>query len=134
MLNPFPEILFLGYLAPTLLRIAAAICIGYSAYHILRNREAAVQIDLPVIGKPAMFLVWIATGFAALVAMALFFGYGTQIAAILGGLIALKYSFFLPKRLQSLLPLSRGTYMLVFVICLSLLITGGGAFAMDLPL
>ena len=134
MLNPFPEILFLGHLAPTLLRIAAALCLGYSAYCILKERRAVLQTELPVIGKPGVALVWIATSITMLTAFALFFGYGTQVAAIVGGAIALKYGLFLPKRIQHLVPLSRGTYMLVFVICLSLLITGGGAFAMVLPL
>ncbi|OGC88754.1 hypothetical protein A2419_03275 [Candidatus Adlerbacteria bacterium RIFOXYC1_FULL_48_26] len=134
MLNPFPEILFLGHLAPTLLRIAAAFCLGYSAYYILKNRRVAMQTELPIIGKPGLALVWIATSITMLTAFALFFGYGTQGAAILGGAIALKYGLFLPNRIQHLVPLSRGTYVLVFVICLSLLVTGGGAFAMDLPL
>lgn len=134
MLNPFPELLYLSFFAPTLLRVAAAICIGYTAYYIFKRRDAATEVDLPIIGKPAMFLVWFVVGVNMLVAIALFFGYGTQIAAIVGGLIALKYGFFLPKRIQNIVPLSRGGYLLVFIICMSLLISGAGQLAMDIRL
>lgn len=133
MLNPFPSLLFLGFFAPTLLRVTAALVLGYSAYYLLQERRAVTQAHLPIIGKPAVWMVWLSCSITTLIAAALFFGYGTQIAALLGAIVSIKYAF-IPKRLADLSPLSRTTYFLVFVICLSLLISGAGAFAMDLPL
>ncbi|MCX6819899.1 MAG: hypothetical protein NT019_01255 [Candidatus Adlerbacteria bacterium] len=133
MLNPFPQLLFLGFFVPTLLRLAVAIALGYSAYQILKHRDVISNMSLPILGKPHVALVWVSTSATALVAAALLFGYGTQYAAVLGAVISLKYSF-IPSRLHALSPLSRSAYLLMFVISLSLLISGAGAFAMDLPL
>ena len=133
MLNPFPSLLFLGFFAPTLLRIAAALVLAYSTYRILGEREPISKTSLPIIGKPPMWLIWLSCSIVILVAAALFFGYGTQIAAIAGAIVAIKYAF-IPSALKKFSPLSRSTYLIVFVICISLLLSGAGAFAMDLPL
>jgi uncharacterized membrane protein YphA (DoxX/SURF4 family) len=133
MLNPFPQLLFLGFFVPTILRVAAAVALGYSAWRITSERAALSKADLPIIGTPPVALIWISGAVTMLVAAALFFGYGTQVAAILGGIISLKYAF-IPKRLVHFSPLSRSAYLLLFVICLALLVSGAGAFAMDVPL
>ncbi|MEI6864027.1 MAG: hypothetical protein WCK46_01470 [Candidatus Adlerbacteria bacterium] len=133
MLNPFPQLLFLGFFIPTLLRLAVACALGYSAYKVIQNRTTISHNSFFLIGKPHTALIWFSGSVTALVAAVLLFGYGTQYAAVLGAVISLKYSA-IPKRLETLSPLSRSAYFLVFAICLSLLISGAGAFAMDLPL
>ena len=64
---------------------------------------------------------------------ALIAGAYTQLAAIAGAMLALKY-FIWKRRYPHFFPLSRSASALLFVICLSLIVTGAGAFAMDLPL
>jgi len=57
----------------------------------------------------------------------------TQGAAIVGMIIGLKLTIF-ARRYPDVIPLSAGAGALLFVICLSLLFFGAGAFAFDLPL
>jgi hypothetical protein len=118
MLNPLPELLTLKFFAPALLRAAAALAFFYIAY---RHYRAAATSTLE----------WLMLVFWALAALMLLAGYYTQIAALaaLAGLVA---QVWLGGRSQQ--PLPRSAMFLLIVICLSLLITGAGALAFDLPL
>jgi uncharacterized membrane protein YphA (DoxX/SURF4 family) len=60
-------------------------------------------------------------------------GFGTQAAAIVGMIIALKY-LCLGRSYENIRPLARSSYILLFIICLTLLISGAGPLGMDLPL
>lgn len=132
MLNTFPQLLTYGFFAPTLLRAAAALVFLYMAYIVYQHRAQAAQTPLPIVGVQS----W-APGFTIAVYTAiglmLLAGYYTQIGAILGAIAAFKELFW-GKRLQMLFPLSRSTSFLLLVVCLSLLVTGAGALAFDLPL
>ncbi len=132
MLNPFPNLLFLSYFAPTLLRLAAALVIAFVAYTHIKNRGALSNTKFPIVGKGA-WIVWASIVVEAAVAAGLLFGYGTQLAALLGAVLGLKYSAW-AGRYPQFFVLSRIASLLLLVICLSLLVTGAGAFAMDLPL
>ena len=68
-----------------------------------------------------------------LVALGLLLGFYTQVAAILGVIICLKV-LLVKRGLRHVSPLSHLGYALLALICLSLLFTGAGAFAFDLPL
>ncbi len=132
MLNTFPNLLVLGFFAPTLLRAAVACLFFYAAYSAYKHREAASRLRFPLIGEAS----W-AGGFTMLmyssIGLALLLGYYTQIAAILAGLTSIKGLLFC-KRFGPLFPYQRSTYVLLFIICLSLLVSGAGALAYDLPL
>lgn len=132
MLNPFPSLLFLGFFAPTLLRIAAACMMAYIAYVHTINKNEIAKTRFPLIGA-GVWVVWVSVVVEVLVGASLLFGYGTQYAAILLALIALKYMVWAGKYPKYFI-YSRSTALLLFAIALSLLITGAGAFAMDLPL
>lgn len=132
MLNPFPELLDLRFFAPTLIRLAAAGVLLFAAFCTWKRRKQIAETGFPIIGK----VTWVApisALFHAVLAFMLGAGYYTQIAAILGGLGAIK-SFFLAKRYPALVPLSRPATVLLFFMLLSLLISGAGALAFDLPL
>lgn len=136
MLNTFPQLLAYGFgsyfFAPTILRIAAAIIFVHLAYAHYGNKEAISKTRFPILGEGA-WIPWLAIAVESAVALILFFGYHTQIGAILGALIALKaalWSGTYPKYFI----LSRSAAFLLFVICLCLLITGAGGLAFDLPL
>lgn len=98
----------------------------------MSKREELSRVDFFVIGHGA----WIPV-FAALlefaIATALVAGIYTQLAALFGALVALK-SFIWKRRFSEMFPLSQPTSALLFVICISLVFTGAGAFAFDLPL
>ena len=132
MLNTFPNLLVLGFFAPTLLRVAVACLFFYASYSAYKHRDAAAHLRFPLIGEAS----W-AGGFTVLIYIAfglmLLLGYYTQIAALLAGLTSIKGLFFC-KRFGPLFPYSRSTYLLILIICLSLLATGAGAMAFDLPL
>jgi len=133
MLNPFPSLLVYGFFTPTLLRVAVAIYFVYIAQFLAREEKKLEAIRVPLVGQMRAWMVWLSVVVTTLVAFCLFVGYETQWAAIVGMLISLKHLYG-TRKYASYLPLSRGTYILLFIICLSLLYSGAGAMAFDLPL
>ncbi|MDO8518046.1 MAG: DoxX family membrane protein [bacterium] len=133
MLNPFPQLLDFAFFAPLLLRVAVAIVLMYLAYKLVCAQGEITKIRFPILGKPGAWLVWARATIEVLVALALLLGYYTQIAAGVAMVLAIKH-FVFARRYPTIIPLSRATYSLLFVICLSLLLTGAGAWAIDIPL
>lgn len=134
MVNPFPELLVFGFFAPTILRLAAAGVFFYVVYQQWERREHLAKIPFPVIGTSlGMNIVWVALGIEIAIGGMLLAGYYTQIAALLGMVAAAKF-FYFEKWWPTFAPLSRGTSALLFIILLSLLVSGAGAMAYDLPL
>jgi uncharacterized membrane protein YphA (DoxX/SURF4 family) len=132
MLTPFPSLLIFSFTAPTLLRIAAALVFAYLAYRHYQNRAHIAHISFPIVGR-GEWVAWFAIIIEAGVALGLFFGYYTQYAALLGAIGALKQIIWRGKY-PGFFWLTRSAAFLLLVICLSLLLTGAGAFAYDLPL
>jgi uncharacterized membrane protein YphA (DoxX/SURF4 family) len=132
MLNPFPELLFLQHLAPTLLRVAAACVFFYLAYNHLYRREALGRIPFPIVGSGA-WIVWFGIFVELVIGAALFVGYAVQVIALVGAVAALKHLLF-GKRYHEYFLLSRGAALLLIAILLSLVITGAGLIAFDIPL
>ncbi|MDE2071384.1 MAG: DoxX family membrane protein [Patescibacteria group bacterium] len=136
MLNTFPNLLTYGFFAPTLLRIAVAATFFYLAMHTWRHQKYTGGIVLPVVGAQQWMPAFVALVECALAVM-FAVGWHTQIAALVGVLVAIKYAIyrrFWPGAGAAYIPLSASTIALMFVICLSLLISGAGALAYDLPL
>jgi uncharacterized membrane protein YphA (DoxX/SURF4 family) len=121
-----------GFYAPAVLRIAAACVLFYLAYVHYKNAAQIGETQFPVFGK-GMWIPWVAIVVEFVVGAGLFLGYHTQVAAILGALISLKH-FVWRGNYKNFFILSRTTTFLLFVICLSLILTGAGALAFDLPL
>lgn len=132
MLNVFPALLDYTFFAPTLLRVAAALVFLYVAYYHLVHKDEIARTRFPIIGAGA-WIVWVAVLVEILVALGLFFGAWTQVAALVGALVGLKYSLW-AGRYPSYFILSRTASILLIVICLSLMLTGAGAMAFDVPL
>ncbi len=132
MLSLFPQILFLSPLAPTLLRIAAGLIFLSIAWTHWQKQDELGQIDFVLIGRG----VWIpifASIIELIIGVGLVLGIYAQLAGLLGALGALKF-FIWKRRYGAIIPLSRTASVLLLVICLSLVFTGAGAFAFDLPL
>ena len=132
MLNPFPDLLTYGIFAPTLLRVAAALVLGYAAHVQWHRRKELAAVRFSFVGSGA-WIVWVLILLGALSALGLLLGYYTQWAALVGGLLALKstvWSHYYPR----VFPLSRITSLLLLIVCLSLLLSGAGKLAFDVAL
>ena len=132
MLSVFPQILFLAPLSATLLRLAVALTFAYIAWMQLKRGDELARIRFPIVGG-GMWIVWFSVVTEGAIALALLLGIFSQAAALLGLVAALKYVFW-KKYAPAAVPITRGVGLLLAVICLSLIFTGAGAFAFDLPL
>ncbi len=132
MLSLFPQILFLAPFSATLLRLAAGLVFLYLAYFHYTDRRAVSEELSKLIGGASV--ICILYSFLELaIGVALFVGAWTQLAALLGFVIAFKM-LLIRRSMREIKPLSQLSYALLAVICLSLLFTGAGIFAFDLPL
>ena len=132
MLSLFPQLLFLGALSPTLLRVAAGIVFLMLAWEHCSRREELSRVPFIIIGQ-GMWIPIFASSVETIVGAALIAGVYAQAAALLGALMALK-SLVWRRRYPAFFPLSNTAAALLFVICISVLITGAGVYAFDLPL
>ena len=130
MLNPFPELLVYSFFAPTLLRVAVALAFLYIAYMQYLRRTQISALHFPIVGQN---FAWFAIAFHTIVGVALLVGYYTQVAAIVA-IAGLVKGWWLNKRYPSVVIVPTSTILLLLVICLSLLLSGAGALAFDVPL
>ena len=133
MLSIFPQILFLAPFSATILRLGAGFAFMYIGYSLLVQREEITTMRLPLIGHPLIWMVWTSGIITALNGFALILGLGTQLAAVLGMIIAIKH-ISLSSMYESFRPLARSSYLLLILICFTLLVTGAGPMGIDLPL
>src|SRR3989344_1425735 len=125
MLNIFPDLLVYGFFAPTILRVAVALAFFFGAYvQCVRVRELS-QLRFPLVGGGA-WIIWPSIATHAVIGLMFFFGYYTQIAAILGIASSVKGLIYV-KKYPRLFPLRRVDYLFLLVICASLLLSGAGA-------
>lgn len=136
MLNPFPDLLHLWRDAPVILRIAAACVFFYLTYASFIRKDAIAAVRFPL-GLRGAWIAWFAILIELITGAALLLGAYTQYAAIVAGLAALKALTFRrawPALADLVFPLSSGTAFLLLAVSLSLLLTGAGAYAVDIPL
>lgn len=114
MLTLFPSLLFLAPFSALVLRVALAVSLGYSAWRHEGSREALVRL----LG---------AVEFGIAVSLAL--GWGAQVGAVFAA-ATITVSLSAP-RMRALPP---STLWLLLALSFSILVTGAGAFAFDLPL
>jgi uncharacterized membrane protein YphA (DoxX/SURF4 family) len=130
-INTFPQLLDYAINAPAILRITAAVAFVYIAQFFLRERLQLLAIEnIPLVSRMRPWMVWASSIAAIIIALFLFVGLYTQWAALIGALIILKH-LYATKHYSSYLPFSRGTYLLLLIILLSLLLTGAGQPAFD---
>ena len=114
MLSLFPQILFLSPFAALAIRLAIAIYLALSAWQHMAHRDTLTR---------TLSVVEVA------VAVALLVGAWTQIAALIG-FVVVAAGLAYPKMRHY--PMT--TVILMCVMLASLVVTGPGAFAFDLPL
>jgi uncharacterized membrane protein YphA (DoxX/SURF4 family) len=128
----FPELFFLSFSALMVLRIGAAIAFALLARNLYAHRREIATTSFPFFGQPSMTLVQIKVGMLAAIAILFTIGLWTQAAAIVGFVAVTKYWFF-TKRYPAALPHGQLAYFLLALICLTLLVSGAGGWAFDLP-
>jgi uncharacterized membrane protein YphA (DoxX/SURF4 family) len=114
-LSIFPQLFFLGFVAPLLLRLSA----GFFLIYLGKNRTQKTYGWLAIL--------YIAAG------VLLILGLYTQIAAIVSILI-ISFDFLMDKGSVSFSTEKKILYFVIKIILISLLLTGPGFLAFDLPL
>ncbi|MCH7529660.1 DoxX family membrane protein [Patescibacteria group bacterium] len=133
MLNPFPDLLVLSLLAPFILRIVVGVILLKSGYARITSGGTRSAIDIANQWRASMFSpAWYLGAIEIIAGVFLIVGFLTQIAALVGGLIAIKA--IARKGGLAGAVRTKAFYVLMLVICVSLLLTGAGALAFDLPL
>lgn len=117
MLNPFPELLIYSTLAPFILRVVLGFI--YLDLGILNFKKSGYTKLLGVVEVAG--------------AIMLFLGMYTQIAALLFVIIG-GASLYVEYKDADLLKRDIVFYLLVLAISISLLLSGAGAYAKDIPL
>lgn len=118
-LTLFPQLLSFGFFAPLFLRVVASLYLIYLGKKRLNKQYKWTSVLYFISG------------------LAIFLGVYTQIAVILGVLM-FKFDFYFEhwtnRKNIPLNPEMFFTYFMAVLILLSLIVTGPGAFAFDLPL
>lgn len=134
MLNPFPDLLVYSLLAPFILRVVVGLIfvnLGILAFKNEKKRWvtslSTLQIPKPEVAVKILGAIEMIGGFMLLV------GAYTQIAALVLGLLTFAEAYVEYKD-PTILKRNFVFYSLVLAILLSLLLSGAGAFAIDLPL
>jgi uncharacterized membrane protein YphA (DoxX/SURF4 family) len=134
MLNPFPELLMYSLLGPFILRVILGLIFIDLGLLKFRGEKERWLTSFNALGLrpadlflPLYALLQIAGGLLLLV------GLWTQVAA-LAFVIFSGIELYIEWKARDILKRDIVFYLLVFVISLSLLLTGAGAYAIDIPL
>ncbi len=137
MLNIFPSLLTYSFSAPTLVRVGVAVSfliIGYKTLFLTKDGIATV-FEFEAIGlRPAAYFAWFFGTVELLAGVCLAAGFVTQIAAMATGLISLGFLCMPGKNRGDHLPINKLALFLLLVCSLSLIFSGAGAYAFDIPL
>jgi uncharacterized membrane protein YphA (DoxX/SURF4 family) len=132
MLNVFP-IQFLAPIAYLILRITIGTLLIRLGFSHMRNRDTLTEVFTFSFFPYTGFTVWYLALIEIIVGALFFIGLYTQIAALLSMVYALKFIVLHKKLTHPLIP-ERTFFILLFVISLSLFITGAGPLAFDIPI
>lgn len=134
MLNTFPSLLAWGMLAPLIIRIVVGLYFLEFGYSKLKGDRAKKATMFESVGlRPGNFFVAVVGLLELAVGVFLIAGAYTQIAAIVAGVISI-LAVLLKKKYPDSFANSSGVFFLLFVMSLSLLLTGAGFYSMDAPL
>lgn len=134
MLNPFPDLLAFSLLAPFFLRIALGISYARFGYlKLIKNGVTKISFLKKDYLRPEILLVLVVGLLEAIGGVLLVIGLFTQITSLFLGMIVLG-TVVIKLRNRTMLSNELGYHILLFVATFSLLFSGAGAFAIDLPL
>ena len=134
MLNPFPDLLTYSLLAPFIIRVVAGLVFVNLGALAFKNEKNSWRISLNTLRVPNPSLAVKILGAIEIAGgVMLLFGFYTQVAALILGLLTLA-EIYVEYRDPAILKRNFVFYLLILSILLSLLLSGAGAFAIDLPL
>ena len=134
MLNPFPILLSYGGLAPFILRVVAGIIFFDLGLFLFKGERGRWIISLSILKIPKPKIAVKVLGIIEIVGGLMFiFGFYTQIASVALSLLTFSEAYVEYKD-PGVLKRSLVFYSLLFAITLSLLFSGAGKFAIDIPL
>lgn len=134
MLNPFPELLNYSLLAPFLLRVTLGLIFLDLGALKFRSEKERWMTSFNALGlRPADFFVPLYGLLQIIGGVMLLLGLWTQIAALAFAIFTFS-ELYVEWSGREFLKRDFTFYLLVFIISVSLLITGAGAYAFDIPL
>lgn len=134
MLNPFPELLAYSLIGPAVLRLVLGlIFINLGSLKFRGEREYWLNSFEALNIRPGTFFLPIYALLQIVGGLLLIIGLWTQIAALVFVLFT-GLELYVEWKEGKILKRDLVFYLLLFVISLSLLLTGAGAYAIDIPL
>jgi uncharacterized membrane protein YphA (DoxX/SURF4 family) len=134
MLNPFPDLLTYSLLAPLILRVVAGLIFIDLGVLAFKNEKEAWITSLSILKMPNPKLAVKIFGTIEIAGgIMLILGFYTQVAALILTLLTFAESYVEYKD-PAILKRNFIFYIMLLAIVLSLLLSGAGAFAFDLPL
>lgn len=134
MLNPFPELLMYSSVGPLILRVLLGLIFIDLGFLKFRSEKEAWLASLETLGlRPADLFLPIYALLQIAGGVLLLIGLWTQIAALVF-VLSSGVELYIEWRAREILKRDVVFYLLVFVTSLSLLLTGAGAYAIDIPL
>jgi uncharacterized membrane protein YphA (DoxX/SURF4 family) len=134
MLNPFPELLTYSLLAPFILRLTLGYILVNLGHLKLKAEKGRWEIIFQMLGIKQKALATQILAYVEIVGgLALIFGIYTQIAALIF-VILLGIELYVERKEETLMKRTMTFYVLMFAIAFSLLFSGAGFLAFDLPL
>lgn len=134
MLNPFPDLLTYSLLAPLLLRLVVGfIFVDLGLLKLRGEKQRWIAVFETLHLKPADFFVPLYAFLQIIGGVLLIIGLWTQVAALMF-VIFTGTELYIEWKAKEVLKRDLVFYLLLFIISLSLLFTGAGAFAFDIPL
>ena len=121
MLSIFPFLLSYQELSPLLIRIVLGLTLAYFGYRKIKGRGQSSGSNSVLYGAVEI-----------LISIFLVIGLYTQLAALINAIILIKLAF--KARNKQLLTDGVNYYILLLVMAISLMVTGAGWWAFDLPL
>jgi len=134
MLSIFPELLTYQLFAPLILRVVLGLILVNLGYLKFTKEKSRFNLLFQTLGwKPAEFWTKLFGLIEIVGGIALIVGFSTQIAALIFVIINFA-ELYIETKEASLLKRDAVFYLLIFAVALSLLFTGPGFLAFDLPL
>lgn len=134
MLNPFPELLMYSFFGPLILRLVLGLIFIDLGVLKLRSEKERWLASFETLGlRPADLFVPLYALLQIIGGLLLIIGLWTQVAALVFAIFT-GVELYVEWKVREILKRDMVFYLLLFIISLSLLLTGAGAYAIDIPL
>ena len=134
MLSPFPELFAFGWFAPTIIRLVLGIFFVRFGISKLRSEKSEKLTFFELAGFPRANIFLLLSAWIEIVGgILLIVGFYTQVTAIILALF-MAGAVFIKWRKPELLKNDMEFYILLLAATATLIISGAGALAFDIPL